>query len=111
LVGDDGLIEIKSPRQKGHFLTVVDDEVPARHMAQLQAGLLVSGREWIDFISYHGGMHLWPKRVTPDPKWQGAIIAAARRAEEAITEMVAKYERAVVGLPLTERIDFDLEVV
>jgi hypothetical protein len=111
LVGDDGLIEIKSPRQKGHFLTVVDGEIPVRHMAQLQAGLLVSGREWLDFISFHGGMHLWTKRVTPDPKWQGAILAAAERAERAINELVAKYERAVVGLPLTERIDFDLEVV
>lgn len=107
LVGDDGLIEIKAPRQKGHLTTVVSNEVPPHHMAQLQAGLLVSGREWIDFVSYSGGMHLWPKRVTPDPKWQGAILAAAERAERAITEAVTTYEQAVVGLPLTERIDFN----
>ena len=107
LVGDDGLIEIKAPRQKGHLTTVVSNEVPSHHMAQLQAGLLVSGREWIDFVSYSGGMHLWPKRVTPDPKWQGAILAAAERAERAIAEAVATYEQAVVGLPLTERINLD----
>jgi hypothetical protein len=41
--------------------------VPAENMAQLQAGLLVSGREWIDYISYCGGMPLWVKRVEPDP--------------------------------------------
>lgn len=106
-VGDDGLLEIKAPRQKGHLTTVVSDEVPTYHMAQLQAGLLVSGRKWIDYVSYSGGMHLWPKRVFPDPKWQGAILAAAERAERAIRETVATYEQAVVGLPLTERIDFN----
>lgn len=107
LVGDDGLIEIKAPRQKGHLSTVVADEVPAYYMAQLQTGLLVSGREWIDFVSYSGGMHLWPKRVFPDPAWQAAIVAAAERAERDIAATVAAYEQAVVGLPLTERINLD----
>lgn len=107
LVGDDGLIEIKAPRQKGHLSTVVSDEVPPHYMAQLQAGLLVSGREWIDFVSYSGGMHLWPKRVTPDLKWQAAIKAAVERAERAIDDLVTAYRQAVDGLPLTERIDFN----
>jgi hypothetical protein len=107
LVGDDGLLEIKAPRQKGHLTTVVSDEVPPYYMAQLQAGLLVSGREWIDYVSYSGGMHLWPKRVTPDPAWQGAILAAAERAERAIRDAIDTYVCAVAGLPLTERIDFN----
>lgn len=106
-VGDDGLIEIKAPRQKGHLSTVVSDDIPAQHMAQLQTGLLVSGREWIDFVSYSGGMHLWPKRVTPDPAWQAAILAAAEKAEREITAHVATYNRAVEGLPLAKRIDFN----
>jgi hypothetical protein len=107
LVGDDGLIEIKAPRQKGHFSTVVnEEEIPARHMAQLQTGLLVSGRQWIDFVSHCGGMHLWPVRVTPDPAWQAAILAAAEKAEKAIADHVATYQRATDGLPLAKRIDF-----
>jgi hypothetical protein len=106
LVGDDGLIEIKAPRQKGHLSTVVNAEVPAQHMAQLQTGLLVAGREWIDFVSYNGGMHLWPKRVTADPAWQAAILQAAEKAERDIEAHVATYYRAVEGLPLAERIDF-----
>ena len=111
LVGDDGLLETKAPRQNNHLTTVVSGDVPTHYMAQLQTGLLVMGREWIDYVSYCGGMHLWPKRVTPDPRWQAAIVAAAEHAEKAISETVAAYERAVVGLPLTERIDFDLEVI
>lgn len=107
LVGDDGLIEIKAPRQRGHLSTIVGGKVPVQHMAQLQTALLVSGREWIDFVSYSGGMHLWPKRVTPDPAWQAGILAAAEKAENDIEAHVATYQRATEGLPLAERIDFN----
>lgn len=107
LVGDDGLIEIKAPRQKGHLSTIVSGEVPAQHMAQCQTGLLVTGRKWIDFVSYNGGMHLWPKRVTADPAWQSAIIAAAEKAEREIQSHVDTYIRATEGLPLAKRIDFN----
>lgn len=107
LVGDDGLIEIKAPRQKNHLATVIANEVPAGYMAQMQAGLLVSGREWCDFIPYCGGMALWVKRVWPDQRWQAAILEAVEQTEKAIGELVATYQRAVDGLPVTERIDFN----
>lgn len=111
LVGDDGLIEIKAPRQKGHLATVISGEIPHGYMAQCQAGLAVSGRAWCDFIPYVSGMPLWHKRITPDEQWQIAIAEVVAHAENAIAEAVAAYEQAVEGLPVTERIDFDLEVV
>jgi hypothetical protein len=104
LVGDDGLIEIKSRRAKKHLQTILDDQVPVENMAQLQTGLLVSGRAWIDYVSYCGGMPLWVKRVHPDPKWQAAIVAAARQFEATATAMTAAYNAAVAGLPMTERV-------
>lgn len=105
LVGDDGLIEIKSPRQKKHLATILADEVPLEYMAQCQTGLLVSGRKWIDFISYNGGMPLWTKRVTPDPKWQDAIKEAVTAFEAVAEVMIANYKTATADLPPTERID------
>jgi hypothetical protein len=78
--------------------------VPPENMAQLQAGLLVSGREWIDYISYCGGMPLWVKRVLPDERWFDAITAAVITFEEAAAEMVAAYETATAGMPTTERV-------
>jgi hypothetical protein len=104
LVGDDGLIEVKSRRPKKHLTTILSGEVPAENMAQLQAGLLVSGREWIDYISYCGGMPMWVKRVEPDPKWFDAIEAAVIAFEEAAAEMVTAYETATAGMPTTERV-------
>lgn len=103
LVGDDGLIEVKSPRAKEHLRTILADEVPERYMAQLQCGLLVSGREWIDYVSFHGGMPLWTKRVLPDPKWAEAIVDAVAAFEQTAAEMTHNYETATRGLPATER--------
>lgn len=111
LVNDDGLIEIKAPRQKAHLATILADEVPPQYMAQIQCGLLVSGREWIDFISYCGGMPLYAKTVEPDPKWQDAIKEAVEQFEEMASTMLAVYESATKDAPQTERIDFYLDEV
>lgn len=104
LVGSDGLIEIKSRRAKTHVEIVLADEVPARHMAQLQTGLLVTGRKWCDYVDFANGMHLFVKRVLPDPRWFHAITDAAMAVEEKIRDIVARYDAAVANLPATERI-------
>lgn len=110
LVGDDGLIEIKSRRPKGHLATILAGHPPVDNMPQLQMGLLVSGRKWVDYISFCGGMPLWPKRIYPDPKWFDAIIKAVRAFEENAAEMLDIYREAVIGLYPTERIKHDDDV-
>ena len=104
LVGDDGLIEAKSRRPKKQLTTILSGQVPAENMAQLQAGLLVSGRKWIDYVSYSGGMPLWVTRVYPDQRWFDAIVTAVINFEETAAEMVAAYESAIAGFPMTERV-------
>ncbi|HKY59248.1 MAG TPA: YqaJ viral recombinase family protein [Aeromicrobium sp.] len=104
LVGDDGLIEVKSRRAKNHLATVLADKVPAENMAQAQAGLLVSGRKWLDYISFAGGMAFWSKRVFPDPIWFKAIEEACRTFEHAAESMANTYLERVDGLPKAERI-------
>ncbi len=110
LVGEHGLIEIKSRTQKRHLATILADEVPAENMAQIQCGLLVTGRAWLDYVSYCGGMPLWVKRVEPDPECQAAIASACIAAEQAIAATIARYRPLVDGLPLTERTPDDIEV-
>lgn len=104
LVGDDGLIEVKSRRAKKQLQTILEDAVPAENMAQIQCGLLVSGRAWCDYVSYCGGMPLYVKRVEPDPEWFDVIVVAVDMFEENAERMVAEYEAATANLPATERI-------
>lgn len=105
LVGDDGLIEVKSREPKKHLATILADEVPAENMAQCQTGLLVSGRDWIDYVSYCGGMALWTKRVYPDTRWHDAILDAVELFENNALDIIANYMEAIDGLPETEYID------
>lgn len=100
LVGDDGGIEIKCPDAKKHLQTVVFDEIPEEHHLQIQVFLLVTGRAWCDFVSYHSGMHLYVKRMHADPKMQLAIIEAARAFCKRVDETVAAYEQRIEDNPM-----------
>jgi hypothetical protein len=110
LVGDNGLIEIKSRKQKIQLATILADEVPLENMPQIQCGLLVSGREWCDYVSYCGGMPLYTKRVLPDPRWHEAIIESVAAFEHAAAYQISAYYASIVGLPMTERIDHYAEM-
>jgi len=105
LVGDDGLIEIKSRNQKIQLNTILDDKVPPANMAQCQTGLLVSGRDWLDYVSYCGGMPLYVKRVLPDMRWFHAIQEAVEAFEADADELVTRYLAATANLPKTKRIN------
>ncbi len=100
LVDDDGLIECKSRRHKFQVETILADRVPEEYMLQIQTGLLVTGREWLDFVSYCAGLPMFVKRVFPDARYQDAIIAAAtdfeRRLQEAQQKYAAWLDRPVV---------------
>lgn len=91
LVGDDGLIECKSRRQKLQFQTIIAGEMPKDFLIQVQTGLLVSKRSWIDFVSYCGGMPMFPKRIYPDEGVQAAIVSAAISFHEKLEKVLAEY--------------------
>ena len=110
LVGLDGLIEIKTRIPKHQVQVLNAQAVPAAHMAQLQAGLYVSGRDWIDYISWCGGLPPFVQRVEPDPDWRAAIITAAEAFEYAAQRMTAIITAATDGIDVPERIDYDQEI-
>lgn len=91
LVGDEGLLECKSRRQKYQVETLATGEVPSDFMIQLQTGLMVSERNWIDFISYSGGLPMFVKRVEADSVIQDAILAAASAFEARLADTYQDY--------------------
>lgn len=110
LVGDDGLIEIKSRRHKKHLRTILTDAVPPENYAQLQCGLLVSGRAWIDYVSFSAGMPLYIKRVTPDDRWQNAIRAALIEYETYADGAISLYQHTTEGMPTCPTIETDIVI-
>jgi predicted phage-related endonuclease len=112
LVGDDGIIEIKSRAQKFQMRTIIEGEAPDEFMVQMQLGLLVSGRKWCDFISYCGGLPMFTKRVHVDEGIRGQLVAAAaefeQRMDQLIIDFAAKLEAKPIHLIPTERKEYDI---
>jgi YqaJ-like viral recombinase domain len=111
IVGDDGLIEAKSRRQKFQVQTLIGNleqgTAPTDFLLQAQTGLLVSERKWMDLLSYCGGLPMAVIRVLPDPLVHEAIIAAARSAEADISAKIATYQRVTQNLIHTPRIKYE----
>lgn len=106
LVGADGLIEAKSRRQKFQIETILTGTMPDDYLIQAQTLLLVTGRKWLDFLSYSNGLPMIAIRVEPDPVVQAAILAAATKFEADMTVALDDYERALKSsrrLQKTER--------
>jgi len=111
LVGDDGLIEIKAPRPKGHLRSLLSGEVPTEYMAQLMTGLAVTGRAWIDYISFSPGLPLYVNRCYREETAIAQLIGAAQTAEAQLAEMLHNYNQAAAFYAPTDPIQPEQEIV
>ena len=86
LVGDEGGIEIKSPEPWTHMQTIIEGKMPSKYIAQTQGFLFVTGRQWVDFVSYcplYPAQHqIFIERQYRDEKYIAALAAATARAQE-----------------------------
>lgn len=76
LIGDDGIIEIKSPAFNTMISYLLKNQVPPIYKWQIYGQLWVTGRNWCDFMSFH-------------PKLKPLIIRV-ERDESIITELQEK---------------------
>ena len=93
LVGNDGLVEIKSPQHAAHLDVLLGNSVPDRYLIQMQWQLRCTDRQWCDFVSYNPdfpeGMKLWIKRVTRD---DARIAALETEVIAFLKELDGKYK-------------------
>jgi hypothetical protein len=110
----NGGIEIKSRVQKYQLETIVTNQVPIEHRLQLQAGLFVTGWDYIDYVSFSGGMPMWAISTKPDPEYQDAIHTAVMDFEDKVKETIAAYHDRINAAPVlidTERQNHDMEMI
>lgn len=111
LVGDDGLIEIKSRAQRFQFENIVKGGVPSDHILQCQSALMISGRKWLDYISYCGGMPMYVCRLLPDFAMFEYIMESAHQFEAQVKSVIATYATASINYQLTERIEREVDII
>lgn len=69
LVGEDGLVEIKCPTLSTHIEYLIKGELPIEYLQQIQGQMLVTDRNWNDFVSYYPGLKPFIVRVNRDDKF------------------------------------------
>lgn len=87
-VGDKGMVEIKCPIISTHVGYLLNNEYPKEYFQQTQGQLLVTGRRWIDFLSYYPGLKPLIIRVTRDEdflkKLRGELNTFCQKLREVI---------------------------
>lgn len=92
LLGDDGLLEIKTKLPHLQLAVLLADEVPSEHIPQLQGQLWVSGRKWVDFVSYWPGLPLFIKRVYRDEQYIEQLARAVAEFNNELDVIVARFQ-------------------
>lgn len=86
LIGDDGGLEMKCPKNSAIHLERFIYGVPEEYVPQIQGNMWVTGRQWWDFVSYDPRMPeshlLFRKRVERDEKFIKELESAVLEAEE-----------------------------
>jgi len=92
LIGHDGGLEIKTKLPHLQLEVLDYGEVPSEHVAQLQGFLLVTGRQWIDFVSYWPGLKLFVKRVQRDEHYIATLKVAIDEFNEELNALVERFK-------------------
>jgi len=69
LIGDAGMLEIKTKLPHLLIDCILKDDFPAEHKAQCQGALWVSEREWVDIAVYWPRMPMFVKRAYRDEEY------------------------------------------
>lgn len=98
LVGDDGLTEIKCPKDEAVHMATWLYGMPEDHIPQTQGNMLCTGRQWLDFISYdpRAGEHLrlYVQRIERDDDYiNNTLLPGLIQFEMELRSMVQEIER------------------
>ncbi|MFC3705658.1 lambda exonuclease family protein [Devosia honganensis] len=99
LVGDAGMLEIKTKLPDLLIDVLLRDEFPAEHKAQCQGALWVAEREWIDIAVYWPKLPLFIKRAYRDEAYIADMSRAVDAFNSELAEVVEKVRK--YGLPDT----------
>ena len=93
LIGDLGMLEIKSALPHILIEKLIRGEFPPEHKAQTQGGLWVAKREWIDLAIHCPKLPLFVKRSHRDEKYIADLASAVAVFNIELDETVERVRR------------------
>lgn len=92
LVGEDGLLEIKTRLPHLQIEALERGTLPPENKAQVMGQLLVTGRQWCDYRSYWPGLPQLKLRVTRDDDYMSNLKLELSRFVDELDSVVNKYQ-------------------
>lgn len=93
LLGDDGVLEIKTKLPHLQLDVLLDGKLPAEHLAQVQGALWITGRAWCDFVSYWPRLPIFITRVHRDEAYIAKLAAAVAEFNAELRAMELRFAR------------------
>ncbi len=90
LIGDSGVLEIKTASPHILIDYILADKFPAEHIAQCQGALMVTGRTFVDICIYYPKMPLFVKRALRDHEYISALHKAVDQFNSELADIVAR---------------------
>jgi len=106
LVGEDGWVEIKCLKDTNYFKIILngESEIDTKHIWQMQMNMLITGRQWWDYVVYcpNYERNIITFRIYPDSKQQAKLLEwfeIGKQKIEAIKKIIGtpnKVEKIIV---------------
>ena len=93
LLGDKGMLEIKTALPHILIDRLLRDEMPPEHRAQVHGQMWVAEREWCDLVIYWPKLPLFVKRIHRDDGYIATIAGAVKQFNEELQEVIEKIRR------------------
>jgi hypothetical protein len=103
LIGDVGMLEIKTKLPHLLIDVLLRDEFPAEHKAQCQGALWVAEREWIDIAVYWPRLPLFIKRAYRDEAYIAGLASAVDAFNAELADTVERIRSYGVADRLREQ--------
>lgn len=97
LIGEDGMLEIKTAMPHILISYILSDDFPPVHKAQSQGQLWVAERDWIDLIVYWPGLPPFVRRAHRDTPYINKLSAAVDQFNDELAGVIDKIHAFAAG--------------
>jgi putative phage-type endonuclease len=91
LVSEDGIIEIKCPKDTVFVEQSITGNIKPEYYTQIQYALYITGRQWCDYVAYNENFPLLIRRYERDEKYIEKIKDALEDGIEQVKQIILKF--------------------
>lgn len=92
LVGEQGIIEIKCPKDTVFVEQSITEKIKPEYYTQIQYALYITGRQWCDYVAYNENFPLLIRRYERDEEYIEKIKNALEDGIKQVKEIENKFK-------------------